>query len=143
MHRGVLALSVYVVLAASADAQPPSGDCDSCGIVQSIQMTSERAQWTPLGTATPSTVTPSGAMTGGVTQFQIGPQLKNQGIVMLGAAGGAAYAKRPGVYEKPRWEVAVKMDRGGMRIISQSYEPMLREGDRVRVIGTQLDLVNP
>jgi len=141
--RPVAAFSIFAMFAAPAFAQPPPDACDSCGIVQSIQMTSERAQWTPLGTATPSTVTPSGAMTGGVTQFQIGPQMKNQGIVMLGAAGGAAYAKRPGVYERPRWEVAVKMDRGGTRIVSQSYEPMLREGDRVRVIGTQLDLVNP
>jgi outer membrane lipoprotein SlyB len=82
-------------------------------------------------------------MTDATTQFSIGPQLKNQGLVIVGAAGGAAYAKRPNAYEKPRWDVTVKMDRGGMRVISQSYEPMLREGDRVRVQGNQLDLLNP
>jgi hypothetical protein len=143
MRRTMAALSIFAMFAAPADGQPPPDACDACGIVQSIQMTTERAQWTPLGSATPSTVTATGASTGGVTQFSIGPQFKNQGLVMLGAAGGANYAKRPNAYEKPRWDVAVKMDRGGTRTVSQSYEPLLREGDRVRVLGTQLELVNP
>ena len=141
MRRPIAALSIFAMFAAPASAQPPPDACDSCGIVQSIQMTSERAQWTPLGSATPSTVTATGAPTGGVTQFSIGPQFKNQGMVMLGAAGGANYAKRPNAYEKPRWDVTIKMDRGGTRVIQQRYEPMLREGDRVRVMGTQLELV--
>ena len=79
---------------------------------------------------------------GSVTQLSIGPKLQNQGIVVVGAAGGAAYAKRPNAYEKPRWDVTVKMDRGGTRVVSQGYEPLLREGDRVRIFGTQLELVN-
>src|SRR5439155_364999 len=83
---------VLAAIALSASAQPPSDDCDACGVVQSIRMTTERAQWTPLGSATPAIVTPSGAQTGAMTQFAIGPQLQNQGLVMLGAAGGAAYA---------------------------------------------------
>jgi hypothetical protein len=39
--------------------------------------------------------------------------------------------------------VTVRMDRGPPRVISQSYEPLLRAGDRVRVAGTQLELVQP
>jgi hypothetical protein len=106
MRRTTAALSIFAMFAAPAHGQQPRDACDACGIVQSIQMTSERAQWTPLGSAT-------------------------------------NYAKRPNAYEKPRWDVAVKMDRGGTRTVSQSYEPLLREGDRVRVLGTQLELVNP
>jgi len=132
-----------LAVAAPAPAQPPSDACDACGVVTSIVMSTERQQWTPLGTTGVNTATASGRANDATTQFSIGPQLKNQGLVVVGAAGGATYGKRPNAYEKPRWDVTVKMDRGGTRVIPQSYEPMLREGDRVRVLGTQLDLVNP
>ena len=141
MNPKVIALSLCAAFASAALAQPPDG-CDSCGVVQSIRMSTERSQWTPLGSTTPAVVTPQGGMTSGMTQFQIGPQMKNQGMVIVGAAGGAAYAKRPDKYDKPRWDVTVKMDRGGVRIVAQSYEPLFREGDRVRVLGTQVELVN-
>jgi outer membrane lipoprotein SlyB len=124
-------------------AQPPADNCDACGVVTAIDKVTERQQWTPLGATGTNNATASGRMTDATTQFSIGPQLKNQGLVIVGAAGGATYGKRPNAYEKPRWDVTVKMDRGGTRVIPQSYEPMLREGDRVRVLGTQLDLLNP
>jgi hypothetical protein len=140
MRRG--ALCVLAAFATWAHAQLPTDGCDACGVVISIQMTTQRTQWTPLGSGTPSTVTATGAPTGAVTQLAIGPKLQNQGLVIVGAAGGAMYARRPNGYEKPRWDVTVKMDRGGTRVVSQRYEPLLREGDRVRILGTQLELVN-
>jgi hypothetical protein len=33
------------------------------------------------------------------------------------------------------------MDSGEKRTLSQNYEPMLREDDRVRVFGTQIELL--
>jgi hypothetical protein len=135
--------AAMLALAVSAFAQAPANGCDACGVVTSIAKMTERQQWTPLGSTGTNTATASGRMTDATTQFSIGPQLKNQGLVIVGAAGGATYGKRPSAYEKPRWDVTVKMDRGGTRVISQSYEPMLRDGDRVRVLGTQLDLLNP
>ena len=54
---------------------------------------------------------------------------------MIGAAGGAVYAKRPNAYQKRRWDVLVKMDGGGERVLQQRYEPFFRAGDRVRVDG--------
>ena len=60
-------------------------------------------------------------------------------MVLLGAAGGAGYATRPKAYERPRWQIVVRMDGGGQRTVHHDYEPALREGDRVRVYGTQLE----
>ena len=64
-------------------------------------------------------------------------------LVLIGAAGGAVYAKRQNSYQRTRWDVTVKMDGGNTRVVQQRYEPFLREGDRVRILGTQLELIEP
>jgi outer membrane lipoprotein SlyB len=130
---------------------PPSGaarapaqadPCDRCGKIEAIRPVTAKDQWTPLGTVATS---PLGAGANGnpsaVTMYQIGPGFSNQGSVLIGAAGGAAYGTRPNELNRQRWEVIVRMDAGGTRAVTQNYEPMLREGDRVRVMGTQLELV--
>jgi outer membrane lipoprotein SlyB len=136
------ALLTLALVSASAFAQAPADTCDTCGTVASIQMTTEKQDWTPLGTVSPGSVALSGSGVNETrTAFQIGPGLSNQGVVVLGAAGGAAYSKRATQYDRPRWDVSVKMDRGGTRVVPQRYEPFVREGDRVRVMGTQLELL--
>ena len=75
------------------------------------------------------------------TMFQIGPGLSNEGKVMVGAAGGATYQKTPNVYEKPRWDVTVKMDNGQTRVVSLAFEPYVQEGDRVRISGRNVELI--
>jgi hypothetical protein len=115
-----------------------AGDCSTfpCGRVESIVQTTVRQAWTPLGSQ--SSFYGDSKVT---TSFQIGPDLSNQGMVILGAGGGAAYKKTPNSYEQPRWEVTVKMDSGQKRVLTVAYEPFVREGDRVRVAGNSLELV--
>ena len=120
----------------------PSDECVRCGKIESIRPVTTKDQWTPLGTVATS---PLGAGANGnpsaVMMVQIGPGFSNQGAVLIGAAGGAAYGTRPSELNRQRWEVIVRMDVGGTRAVTQNYEPMLREGDRVRVLGTQHELV--
>jgi hypothetical protein len=138
-------------LAASLAALAPGSEaqtaprCESCGTVADIRQSTTKSTWTPLGSATPGTSISGDNTPGRVTAaYQIGPEMKNKGMVLLGSAGGGSYAKRPNEVDLMRWELVVRMDSGGPpRIVSMSYDPPFRVGDRVRVFGTQLELVSP
>ena len=139
----VFALAAIVVASSFPLSHAQKGntgaDCTTfpCGRVESITQTTVRQQWTPLGSG--SSFYGDSKVT---TSWQIGPDLSNQGMVMLGAGGGAAYKKTPNSYEQPRWEVTVKLDSGQKRVLTVAYEPFVREGDRVRVAGNSLELVD-
>ena len=144
-RAGALVVAGIAVLAAAGAQAQRAGRCDNCGTVAAVRQTTEKSSWTALGTTVPSAGPgESIGSTGRVTSaFQIGPQGKNQGLVILGSAGGGSYAKRPDSYEQPRWDVDVTMDAGGTRTVALRYDPPFRPGDRVRVYGTQLELFEP
>jgi hypothetical protein len=138
----LFALLTDAALAAEAVlATPPSMEpvCDRCGKIISIRQVSVRDQWTPLGSSA-SSGTGDGSPSG-VAVYQIGKGFSNQGQVLLGAAGGGTYRTKPNELYTTRWEVILHMDAGGNRTVTQNYEPMLREGDKVRVSGSQLELL--
>jgi len=140
--RIAIVLAAFVIAgAAAAQTAPTATPCDNCGVVVSIQTSVQEEQWTPLGVVSPGTslTAPGGGEARSAIAFGSDG---SRGMVMVGAAGGAMYAKRPNAYQRPRWDVTVKMDRGGTRVVQQRYEPLLREGDRVRIMGTQLELVD-
>lgn len=117
-----------------------------CGTIQQISPVTERQVWTPLGSVAPNSVSTSGlsGSTGSTTQMQFGPGFSNQGLVVIGAAGGAVYAQKPNEYRRTRWEVTLKMDDNTTRVVSMSYEPLfVQVGDYVRVAGNNIELVNP
>jgi hypothetical protein len=134
----LLACVAGIVLAQSS--APAPDPCDNCGVVLSIERSVREEQWTPLGVVSPTaSPTASGGMeTRSMVAFD---RQGGREMVVIGSAGGATYAKRPNSYQRPRWDVTVKLDRGGTRTVQQRYEPLVREGDRVRIVGTQLELL--
>jgi outer membrane lipoprotein SlyB len=137
-------------LAAQTGTLPPPPDspkptstepCDRCGTVASIRQVTSKDSWTPLGGVSSQGAGTSDLAPLAVTQFQVGRDLSKQGTVLLGAAGGAAYQSRPSALNVQRWEVGVRMDDGSMRSVTQNYQPLLQSGDRVRVFGTQVELL--
>ena len=146
MTRTRLVAILAAAASAGALAQATPDRCDNCGTIADIRQTTTRGSWTPLGSVVPGTTAgDSPSQAGRVTAaYQIGPQMRNQGMVLLGSAGGGAYAKRADDFQQPRWDLTIKMDgNGGMRPVSLNYEPPFRVGDRVRVFGTQLELITP
>lgn len=136
-------VAALAAAATAAGAQTSPADCGACGKVESIRQSAAKQQWTPLGTGVGVGGAPSlGDTPSGVTSFRIGPGLSNQGMVVLGAAGGASYKRTPDSYEQKRWEVTVKLDAGGVRVVSMSYEPYVREGDHVRISGSNVELLD-
>jgi len=136
-----LVLALLLLAPVGAAAQDASTPCANCGTVTGIDKTTVQEQWTPLGTVTPGSVS---AQSAGSDEMRSAFAFNKQGgreMVFIGAAGGAVYSKRPNAYQKPRWDVSVKMDTGGNRVIQQNYEPLLKEGDRVRIYGTQIELI--
>ena len=142
-------MAVLAVAAAAGSASPalaqgsPAGpDCTTfpCGRIVSIRQSTVRQSWTPLGTGIAASPGDNPGQV--VTSYQIGPGFSNQGMVLLGAGGGAAYKKSPNSYEQPRWEVTIKMDSGQTRVLTVAYEPYVGVGDHVRVAGNSLELVD-
>jgi outer membrane lipoprotein SlyB len=132
----------------TASTQPPgtqqagAAPCDRCGKVEAIRQASTQTQWQPLGTLPSATAAGSDLNPSAISAFRIGKDLTNQGQVMIGAAGGAAYQARPPPQRNAtRWEIVVRMDDASARSVTQNYEPLLQVGDRVRVFGTQVELV--
>lgn len=130
-------LLVAAMLAAAVPALAQE-KCANCGRVESVREYTAKTGWTPLGATATAGANPSAADAGRVsTQYNF----STGNVVLLGAAGGAGYAKRPNSYERPRWEIAVRMDDGSRRTVTHDYEPVIQAGDRVRVYGTQLELM--
>src|SRR5690349_1821223 len=138
----ILLLCVAGVVGGQPSSNNVAASCSNCGVITSIRMTTQEEEWAPIGivhSAGVSSVHPTGAATR--SALEIGSE-GSRGVVVVGAAGGASYSRPTNSYQRPRWGVTVKMDDGGTRTVQQRYEPFVREGDRVRILGTQLELVD-
>jgi len=121
-----------------AEAQKGNTSASDCStLAMTLRCSSTAPLETPVVPPVYCSTATSSALTSGLR-----PDLSNQGIVMIGAGGGATYRKSPNAYEKPSWEVTIKLDSGTKRVVTVAYEPFVREGDRVRIAGNSLELID-
>jgi outer membrane lipoprotein SlyB len=111
-------------------------ECRDCGTVRSIEQVAGTGQTSGAGAL-------AGAVIGGVIGHQFGSGRGNDAATAAGAVGGAVAGNEmerqssTGRY----YQVLVKMDEGGSRLINVAALNGLREGDRVRVSGQNLEML--
>lgn len=112
------------------------GECRSCGTVRSIDAMGGEGQASGAGAL-------MGAVIGGVVGHQFGSGRGQDAATAAGAIGGAAAGHQAEKqYRGARfYRVGVRMDSGEMRDIDVAEPAGLRVGDRVRVSGRNLEIL--
>lgn len=135
----ILAAMLLAGPACAADPVGPSGsvsECRNCGTVRSIEQVDKSGQASGAGAVI-------GAVIGGVVGHQFGSGRGQDAATAAGAVGGAAAGHQ---VEKQRrsgtfFQVLVKMDSGGTEVVNVNDPAGLRVGDRVRVNGRNIEVL--
>jgi outer membrane lipoprotein SlyB len=109
---------------------PPSADCATCGVVESIRYVEQKGEGTGVGAI-------AGGVLGGVLGHQIGSGRGNTAATIVGAGAGA-YAGNEvekNAKKKSYYVVAIRLDNGHRQTITQGARPGVRVGDRVKIVG--------
>jgi outer membrane lipoprotein SlyB len=109
---------------------PPSASCANCGVVQSIRYVERKGEGSGVGAI-------AGGVLGGVLGHQIGSGRGNTAATIVGAGAGAyaGNAVERNVKKKSYYSVAVRLDDGRVRTLTQGARPGVHEGDRVKIVG--------
>lgn len=117
--------TVPVAPAAAPSAPPP---CLNCGTVDNVREVKQEGKGSGIGAV-------AGGLLGGILGHQVGQGSGNKLATVLGAVGGAyaGHQVEKSRNESLRYEIAVKMDDGTHRTLTQESVPAWRIGERVRV----------
>lgn len=123
------------VQVAAAPHAVPAPKCEDCGVVESVQEVEVKGQATGAGAV-------AGGVAGAVIGNQIGEGRGRTVARLLGAAGGAfvGHQVEQNVRSTKRYDIAVRMEGGELRTLSQEQPPTWRAGDKVRVVNDALQV---
>ena len=119
---------------AEAQARPVAKPaCATCGVIEQVRTVEQKGDGTGLGAA-------AGGLTGAVLGKNLGKGGGNTIMTILGAAGGAYAGHQLEKQSRAvkRYEIAVRMEDGSTRTLTQEQEPAFRSGDKVRVVDGHL-----
>jgi outer membrane lipoprotein SlyB len=118
----------------------PGETCDNCGAIRSIrEIRSERPIPAPKSLqseATDGGMGSSGLLVGAVAVLPMG---EGSGRSYVGGVGTPEMRSR---FTETSYEITVRLDNGSFTVVQRSDGAQYRVGDRVRVQGIQLELVN-
>jgi outer membrane lipoprotein SlyB len=103
--------------------------CANCGVIESVRAVEVKGSGSGVG-----------AVAGGVTGGVLGNQIGHGGtrtLLTIGGAAGGAYAGNEierNLNRRTVWRVAVRLEDGSLRTVSQRTQPPFAVGDRVRIV---------
>ena len=122
--------------AAAAPAAHPSqrmrvasAPCANCGVVESVRAVEAKGSGSGVGAV-------AGGLAGGLLGNQIGHG-GTRTLLTIGGAAGGAYAGNEierNLNRHTVWRVAVRLEDGSLRTLSQRTQPPFAVGDRVRIV---------
>lgn len=139
--RKLVLLSIALgsaLLAGCPDDRPgptPKAACHNCGTVESIVPHEMKGEATPAGTV-------AGAVIGGVIGHQFGGNSRSRDAATAAGAVGGAFAGREIEKEAKKhmvYDITIRMADGTVRTLSKPTDLNLREGDRVEVVGSNIE----
>lgn len=116
--------------------------CDTCGTVRDIERVTTRERHHHLGAGTAI-----GAIAGGVLGSTVGKGNGRTAATVGGALAGGAIGHEVEEHDRDdhgryvAWRYRIKMDDGEWVSVTRGHRLNLREGDRVRVEGDDLELL--
>jgi hypothetical protein len=151
------AVSLCITAAAAAYAQPiripdfrdttpavlkPGEACLKCGVIRSIR---EVQVGRPVAVPEAFRTNPGGGLgsdvyVGAVVALPLSDDKENPGKTFVGGVGTPEMRER---FSESTYDITIRLDEGGFTQVTRRDGASYRIGDRVRVSGTQLELIAP
>jgi outer membrane lipoprotein SlyB len=135
--RWILAAALAVCAGAASAEKGRVGECRDCGTVRAVDVMNKSGEASGKGAVL-------GAVVGGVVGHQFGSGRGNDAATVGGAVAGGVVGHQAekkanaGSY----YRITIDMDRGSTREVNVADAAGLHSGDRVRVVGKNLERVD-
>ena len=126
---------------APAKASKPAAPCDNCGVIRAIRETqSQRATAVPQAFQNPqiNNGPDSPVRVGAVVALPLSDSASDQAFV-----GGVGTPEMRARFSESSYEITVLLDNGAYAVAQRRDGNRFRVGDRVRMRGIDLELLNP
>lgn len=109
--------------------EPPKPICNDCGVIESVREVEIKNEAIGSGTAI-------GGIAGAILGNQAGRGHGRDAMTVLGAIGGAVagHEIEKNRNKTKRYEIAIGLEDGSTRLITQDNPPIWRTGDRIRLV---------